>query len=83
MVIVSRKEMEELVMTTGAKLTNKMSSEEVKSKMSNDHPKMLVSTFSKTNGVTTSGLYCGASGTFYYTLGQCGWYMVWYEKDLI
>ena len=75
MVIVTEKEMKELVMITGAKLTNKMSSEELKSIISNEHPTMLVSTFSKTNGVTTSGLYCGASGTFYYTLGQC-WNMV-------
>ena len=73
MVFVSKNEMKELTMITRAKVINEMTSEERAEVKSKDHPKLLLTTFSKTYGHTTSSLYCGDSGTFYYEIGTRAW----------
>lgn len=70
MVFVSKKAVKELAVTTNAQRVDGMSITELTELKRNDSPTLLVSSFNNTYGHTTSSLYVGESGKFYYELGQ-------------
>ena len=70
MVFVSKKEIKELAFVTNAQQVTGMSMKDRDEIKNNDHPTLLVSTFSSTYGHTTSSLYVGQSGKFYFEEGQ-------------
>ena len=62
--------MKELAFVTNAQQVTGMSMKDRGEIINNDRPTLLVSTFSSTYGCTTSSLYVGQSGKFYYEEGQ-------------
>ena len=70
MVFVAKKAVKELALKTNAQSVNGMSTKELIELKNNDHPTLLVSSFNNTCGHTTSSLYVGQSGKFYYEVGQ-------------